>query len=104
MVRHASRRSARGSTAEDLKDLVAAAERTLSRLPQNASAEIRHLRARLGDAVTASRESLETLRDQAREQLDRADDVVRSHPYPSIGVAAGVGAVIGFLLARRHYR
>lgn len=87
-----------------MKDLVAAAERTLARLPQNATAEIRHLRARLGDAVTASRESLENLREQAKEQLDRADDVVRTHPYQSIGLAAGVGAVLGFLLARRHYR
>ena len=104
MVRHASRRPARGSTAEDLKELVATAERTLARLPQSANAELRHLRERLGDAVTASRESLVHLREQAKEQLDRADDVVRSHPYQTIGIAAGVGALVGFFIARRTYR
>lgn len=104
MVRHATRRSSRHSTAGDLKELVAAAERTLANLPQNATAEIRELRARLGDVVTASRASLANLREQAREQLDRADDVVRAHPYQTIGLAAGVGAVVGFLIARRHYR
>jgi ElaB/YqjD/DUF883 family membrane-anchored ribosome-binding protein len=30
------------------------------------------------------------------------DEMVRSHPYQSIGIAFGIGALLGFLLTRRQ--
>ncbi|HZF01243.1 MAG TPA: DUF883 domain-containing protein [Methylomirabilota bacterium] len=32
---------------------------------------------------------------------EAADEAIREHPYQAIGTAVGLGALIGFLLARR---
>lgn len=105
MVKQASRRASRETTtADDLKRLLAEAERVLSHPPANPSDEVRELRARLAQVVSASRFSLQRIREEARHQMERADDVVRSHPYPSLGLAVGCAAAAGFLMARRAYR
>ena len=64
------------------------------------------------DKVTAARRRLEAalesgkgmfrdLQEHARESLDTADACVRRHPYESLAVALGVGALLGHLLSRR---
>ena len=40
--------------------------------------------------------------EKARESAKAADKVVRDHPYQTIGIALGVGALIG-ALARRWW-
>ena len=42
------------------------------------------------------------VRDKAVEGAKTADEAVREHPYTAIGIAVGLGALIGFLLARRN--
>ena len=39
--------------------------------------------------------------EKAVERAKAADRVIRDHPYQAIGLAFGVGALLGFLLARR---
>ena len=49
-------------------------------------------------------ERIEQLRERAREALDAAkgiDDQVRRNPWAAVAIAAGVGLVIGLLLARK---
>jgi ElaB/YqjD/DUF883 family membrane-anchored ribosome-binding protein len=41
------------------------------------------------------------LRDQAVVRTKAADKTIRGHPYKAIGIALGIGAVLGWLLARR---
>ena len=36
--------------------------------------------------------------DQAREQLEEATALVREQPFAAIGIAAGIGFLLGFLL------
>ncbi len=36
--------------------------------------------------------------EQAREQLDEAAVLVREQPFAAIGIAAGIGFLLGFLL------
>ena len=43
-------------------------------------------------------------RDKAIEGAKYTDKAVRENPYQAIAIAAGVGAVIGFLVARRCSR
>ena len=38
------------------------------------------------------------LLDQAKEQLEEATALVRDQPFAAIGIAAGVGLLLGFLL------
>jgi ElaB/YqjD/DUF883 family membrane-anchored ribosome-binding protein len=39
--------------------------------------------------------------ESARAAASKADDTIRMHPYESIGVAFGLGILIGVLLRRR---
>jgi ElaB/YqjD/DUF883 family membrane-anchored ribosome-binding protein len=58
--------------------------------------------------LAATRERVKKLADRVRSRAaDRAkatDLAVRHHPYRSIGLGIGLGSVIGYLAARRHYR
>ena len=55
----------------------------------------------IGTLVEQGKELAGNLRDQAVAGAKIADKAIREHPYKAIGIAVGVGAVIGFLLARR---
>lgn len=44
------------------------------------------------------------IRDKTVETAKAADDIVCASPYRSIGIALGVGAVVGFLTSFRHSR
>lgn len=51
-------------------------------------------RAKLGDLQT-------TVTDGARAAVDSTDEYVRTNPWTAVGIAAAVGAAIGFLATRR---
>lgn len=57
---------------------------------------------RMRSSLEGARRRLPELQDRAREELYRADDYVRLHPYQALGVAALIGAALGFLLTRRY--
>ena len=57
-------------------------------------------RERLAAALEHSRKMAVDVRDKAVEGAKTADKAVHEYPYHAIGVGLGVGAVIGFLLAR----
>jgi ElaB/YqjD/DUF883 family membrane-anchored ribosome-binding protein len=44
------------------------------------------------------------VRDKTVEKVKAADAVVRDNPYRSIGIALGVGALVGFVASCRHGR
>ena len=58
-------------------------------------------RERLAAALEAAKETRRRLEARAREGMKATDRVVREHPYQSIGVAFGVGLLIGVLINRR---
>lgn len=91
---------AASTTAEDLKVLLREAEQALSDSTSEAGDKFDELRERLRGALNDGKHSLARLRDEAGRQAKKADELVRSHPYQAIGIAAGVGALIGFLFAR----
>jgi len=51
-------------------------------------------RAKLGDLQS-------TVTEGARVAVDSTDEYVRTNPWTAVGIAAAVGAVIGFLATRR---
>lgn len=66
-----------------------------------------------GDKVTAARERVASALESAKETYadaqksavagaKAADKLVRDHPYHAVGIAFGVGALIGVLLSRRN--
>jgi len=83
--------------AEDARALMAAtadvAGEKVSRSPQAS-------RRRAGQR----KEIAGRVRDKAVEGAQAADKTVRENPYQAIGIAFGVGALIGYLVARRCSR
>lgn len=88
------------STAEDLKTLLHEAEQALSSTAGEAGDKFEELRERLRDALDSGKYSLERLRAEATRRAKQADEAVHEHPYYAIGIAAGVGAIIGILVSR----
>ncbi len=89
------------STSDNLRQLIADAEKALSAAGDSASDEVRALRERLRDALDDGRAFAGHMSAFAREQAARADEFVHERPYVAIGIAAGIGAMLGVLLTRR---
>lgn len=84
-----------GTLAEDARVLLAATTDV-------AGEKVVEGRKRLRAALKNGKEMYGRVRDKAVEGAKNADEAVREHPYTAIGIAVGVGALFGFLLARRN--
>ena len=90
-----SRTKSRSETPDShLKVLLHDAERALSNTAGAAGEKFDELRERM-------RSALEAGRDEAKRRAKQADELVHEHPYYAVGIAAGVGALIGILVSRR---
>lgn len=56
---------------------------------------------RLAAALEVARDTQRRLQEQAIASARKTDQLIREHPYESIGVAFGVGVLIGILAGRR---
>ena len=66
-----------------------------------AGEKVGEARKRLAAALERGQEMCGRVREKAREGAKAADQVVHNHPYQAVGVALAVGALIGYVLARR---
>jgi ElaB/YqjD/DUF883 family membrane-anchored ribosome-binding protein len=82
-----------GTLAEDARALMAATADV-------AGDKVAEARNRLAAALESGKELAGRVREKAIERAKAADQVVRENPYQIIAIAFGVGALIGFLLAR----
>jgi ElaB/YqjD/DUF883 family membrane-anchored ribosome-binding protein len=57
------------------------------------------LRAKLEAATEKAKEVCKRLQEQTVAAAKAADQAVREHPYPALGIAFGVGLLIGVLAA-----
>ena len=78
----------------DLKTVVGDAEDLLKATASQGGEQIARIRARAEQSVRAARARL----NDAGGELDQQ---VREHPWTAVGIAAGVGLVLGILLARK---
>jgi ElaB/YqjD/DUF883 family membrane-anchored ribosome-binding protein len=83
-----------GTLAEDARALMAATADV-------AGEKVGEARQRLAAALENGQEIYGRVRDKAADGIRAADATLREHPYHAIGIAFGVGALIGCLLARR---
>ena len=62
-------------------------------------------RSKLQDSFDAARVKLgemgSTAQESAKKAAAQTDEYVHAHPWQAIGAGAAVGALIGYLLARR---
>lgn len=87
-------RSSETHNTSDLKVLLHDAERALSNTADAAGEKFTELRERMRAALDAGRA-------EASRRVKQADEMVHDHPYYAVGIAAGVGALIGILVSRR---
>jgi ElaB/YqjD/DUF883 family membrane-anchored ribosome-binding protein len=58
------------------------------------------LRVKLENVIEKAKEVCERLQDQTAAAAKAADKTIREHPYQAIGIAFGVGVLIGVLTMR----
>jgi ElaB/YqjD/DUF883 family membrane-anchored ribosome-binding protein len=86
-----------GSLAEDARSLMAATADV-------AGEKVGEARKRLAAALERAKELAARVREKAVQGAKAADEAVHEHPYQAIAIGVAVGAVIGYLVARRSSR
>ena len=79
---------------KDLQAIMADAEELLRATADQAGPRVQEARARTEEALRSARERLQS----TGQQLDAQ---VRENPWVAVGVAAGIGLLVGVLLARK---
>ena len=91
--------------AHTLRHMVDEADEFLKSAAQSGDEKFDSVRDKFFEQVQQMRAQLDELEDsaihKARQAARVTDQAVHSHPYSAIGVAAAVGLLIGFLVARR---
>ncbi|MCC6658595.1 MAG: DUF883 domain-containing protein [Rhodocyclaceae bacterium] len=89
----------------DLKVVVVDAEEILKATAGQAGEKMADLRAKLQDHLHSARTSLAeaqaAVMERTKEVARATDDYVHDNPWRSIGIAAGIGFIIGLLIGRR---
>lgn len=95
--------------ARDIQNVVSDAQDLLKTVQtegaDRANDKMAEVRAKVQTQLDAARKTLgelqQTVQATATEYMDTTDAYVRANPWQSVGIAAGVGALIGFLIARK---
>jgi len=74
---------------------------TTEKLATELRAVVRDAEALLRATASASGEHLSELDESTRKAASEIDEQVRRNPWAAVGIAAGVGLLVGLLLARK---
>jgi ElaB/YqjD/DUF883 family membrane-anchored ribosome-binding protein len=89
----------------DMKVVVADAEELLRATANQAGDKVGELRGKIQDHLITARASLADAQaamvDRAKQVGRVTDDYVQDNPWRSVGIAAGVGLLVGLLIGRR---
>jgi ElaB/YqjD/DUF883 family membrane-anchored ribosome-binding protein len=92
------------SSDNDLSTLAEDARALMAATADVAGDKVNEARKRLGDALESGKQLYGNVREKAAQGAKAADKTVRENPYQAIAIALGVGALIGYLAARRGSR
>jgi ElaB/YqjD/DUF883 family membrane-anchored ribosome-binding protein len=89
----------------DMRVVVGDLESMLKATANSADADVRALSERLRDRLAVAKARLldaeHAMLERGRQLARTTDDYVHQHPWSSIGVAAGIGLLLGVVIARR---
>jgi ElaB/YqjD/DUF883 family membrane-anchored ribosome-binding protein len=101
----ASLQATRDELADALKQTVGEAETLLKGAGAAAGHEYANLLKRAQEKLIRAKDELQRLEESALANAKHAakvtDRAVHEHPYAAMGVAAGIGLLLGLLIARR---
>ena len=85
----------------DLKRIVRDSEALLHDSGEALGDKARETRVRLTETLESAKATCRRLEEKAMQGAEATDQVIRKHPYQSIGIAAAVGLLIGMLVNRK---
>jgi ElaB/YqjD/DUF883 family membrane-anchored ribosome-binding protein len=90
---------------DDLTAVIRDAENLLRATAAQTGERVDEMRARAEESVRAAKERLAGIEEEtlkhARAMAGEADEYVRGNPWQAVGIAAGIGLVLGLLMTRR---
>ena len=100
-MEQAEERVTRQKLMEDLKVVVHDAEELMKATASDLGEKARDARVKLGATLESAKATCKKLEEKTVATAKAADRVIRDHPYQSIGIAFGVGLLVGVLVNRR---
>jgi ElaB/YqjD/DUF883 family membrane-anchored ribosome-binding protein len=95
----------RSATGQEVSNLMADVQDLLGRVAHVADPDVIRLRAKVADALSTAKATLargsDKVQRHAKDAMNAGDSYVHDQPWQAIGIAAAVGLVVGFLVARR---
>ena len=85
----------------DLKAVVQDAEELMNATAGQAGAKVSAARSRLSAALESAKATCQRLEEKTVAAAKATDKTIRAHPYESIGIAFGLGLLVGVLVARK---
>ncbi len=97
--------TSRDRLAHSLQQMVDEAEHLLKNAQRTGSEQFNSARDKFEQQLRSAKAELTNLEDTAVYNAKRAarvtDQAVHEHPYTAMGITAGIGLLIGMLIARR---
>ena len=88
--------------AHAVENLIEDAQALLAATAHVAEDKVLEARKRLNNAIVAGKDTWRNVQKRALAGVKATDEVIRDHPYQSLGVAFGLGALLCLLLRRRN--
>ncbi|MEI6194326.1 MAG: DUF883 family protein [Verrucomicrobiota bacterium] len=89
---------------DDMGQLATDARALMAATADVAGEKVGEARKRLAAALESAKEIAGNVRDKAVAGAKATDQAVHEHPYQAIAIGVGVGALLGYLIARRCTR
>jgi ElaB/YqjD/DUF883 family membrane-anchored ribosome-binding protein len=94
-----------GPIARDIQNVVTDAQELLKTVQSEGESKLADVKTKVQAKLDNARQMLgelqSTVQDGAKVAMDTTDAYVRSNPWRAVGISAAVGALIGFLIARK---
>lgn len=87
---------------DDASNLAQDARNLVTATADVANEKVSQARERLSAALDNGKEIYGRARDQVVKGAKAADEVVHDNPYKVIGIAVGIGLLLGYLCGTRH--
>ena len=95
----------KGKMVDDFKSIVSDADDLLRATAKVSGEGFNLTRAKFEEKIKTAKASLaeaeQIVVDKAKQAATATDDYVKGNPWTAVGMAAGVGVLIGFLVAKR---
>jgi ElaB/YqjD/DUF883 family membrane-anchored ribosome-binding protein len=89
----------------EFKTVIADAEALIKATANHGGEKVDQLRSQAEASLASAKDKIEDLHedliDKGREAVKATDDYVQENPWKAVGIAAGIGLVIGLLVSRR---